>query len=301
MGMHADELEVDADLVRGLIAEQFPQWTALPVHRVAGAGTDNAIVRIGDDLVARLPLRPADPTTQLAEVVGASEAMRELAEVVSVRTPKPVAIGAPGCGYPLSWSVQTWVPGEVATPTSVAESDDFARDLADLIRSLRAADTHGRTFAGRGRGGDLTESDEWMQVCFERSEGILPVDELRALWAEFRSLPSSGAEVMSHRDLIPGNVLVAGARLTGVLDGGGFSPADPALDLVGGWHMLDARRRALLRSDLGCGDLEWRRGAAWAFQQAMGLVWYYRESNPAMAELGRTTLSRLLADRRADH
>jgi len=28
----------------------------------------------------------------------------------------------------------------------------------------------------------------------------------------------------------------------------------------------------------------------------MGLVWYYRESNPVMADLGRSTMNRLLAD-----
>jgi hypothetical protein len=45
---------------------------------------------------------------------------------------------------------------------------------------------------------------------------------------------------------------------------------------------------------LGCGDIEWERGRAWAFQQAMGLVWYYVQSNPVMSELGRSTLGRLL-------
>lgn len=32
------------------------------------------------------------------------------------------------------------------------------------------------------------------------------------------------------------------------------------------------------------------------FQQAMGLVWYYRESNPEMSALGRSTLGRILSD-----
>ena len=41
--------------------------------------------------------------------------------------------------------------------------------------------------------------------------------------------------------------------------------------------------RQVLRADLGCDDLEWERGRAWAFEQAMGLVWYYRDSNPAMS------------------
>jgi aminoglycoside phosphotransferase (APT) family kinase protein len=100
---------------------------------------------------------------------------------------------------------------------------------------------------------------------------------------------------MTHGDLIPGNVLVAHGRLVGVLDVGGLGPADPALDLVAAWHLLDAGPRRVLRADLRCDDLEWARGQAWAFEQAMGLVWYYADTNPAMSGLGRRTLSRILA------
>jgi len=42
--------------------------------------------------------------------------------------------------------------------------------------------------------------------------------------------------------------------------------------------------------------VQWLRGAAWALQQAMGLIWYYRTSNPVSSELGRSTLDRLLND-----
>jgi len=90
-------------------------------------------------------------------------------------------------------------------------------------------------------------------------------------------------------------VLVQDGRLVGVLDGGGFGPADPALDLVAAWHLLEPGPRAELRHALGCGEVEWKRGMAWAFQQAMGLVWYYLESNPPMSRLGRRTLDRILA------
>jgi aminoglycoside phosphotransferase (APT) family kinase protein len=105
---------------------------------------------------------------------------------------------------------------------------------------------------------------------------------------------------MNHGDLVPGNVLVSGGRLAGVLDVGGLTPADPALDLVGAWHLLDAGVRPLLRTQLGCDDLEWERGKAWAFAQAMGLVWYYLDSNPSMSGLGRRTLDRLLEDEATD-
>ena len=87
---------------------------------------------------------------------------------------------------------------------------------------------------------------------------------------------------MTHGDLIPGNVLVSHGRLAGVIDVGGLGPADPALDLVGAWHLLEPGPRQALRADLGSDDLEWARGRAWAFEQAMGAVWYYTGSNPAM-------------------
>jgi aminoglycoside phosphotransferase (APT) family kinase protein len=99
---------------------------------------------------------------------------------------------------------------------------------------------------------------------------------------------------MTHGDLVPGNVLVAGGRLVGVIDVEDVGPADPALDLVGAWHLLEAGPRGVLREDLGCDDAEWERGKAWAFAQAMGLVWYYVASNPIMSALGRRTLDRLL-------
>jgi aminoglycoside phosphotransferase (APT) family kinase protein len=42
---------------------------------------------------------------------------------------------------------------------------------------------------------------------------------------------------MNHGDLVPGDVLVDRGRLVGIIDVGGFGPADPALDLVAGWHL----------------------------------------------------------------
>lgn len=92
-------------------------------------------------------------------------------------------------------------------------------------------------------------------------------------------------------------MLSEGGRLGGVLDGGAFGPADPSLDLVAAWRVLDRRDRLAMRAALGCGDAEWQRGAAWALQQAMGLGWYYERTNPVMAALGLRTMRRLLADR----
>ena len=68
------------------------------------------------------------------------------------------------------------------------------------------------------------------------------------------------------------------------------------MDLVAAWHLLEAGPRQALREDLGRDDLEWERGKAWAFEQAMGAVWYYVDSNPAMSRMGQRTLDRIMAD-----
>jgi aminoglycoside phosphotransferase (APT) family kinase protein len=294
MDMHANQLGVSPEMVRELVDEQFPAWRGLRITAVRGPGTVNAIFRIGEQLAARFPLQPGAAGAVRSEFEREASAARELAGRTRFRTPEPVALGEPGAGYPLPWSVQTWLPGVTATEDDPGESTGFAHDLAEFIAGVRRLDTRGRVFRGQGRGGDLHAHDTWMETCFARSGSLLDVSRLRGTWQVLHDLPRGpGADVMSHGDLIPGNVLVDGGRLAGLLDVGGLGPADPALDLVAAWHLLETGPRQVFRDELGCADLDWARGQAWAFEQAMGLVWYYADSNPAMSRLGRRTLRRL--------
>ena len=299
--MHDNQLDISPDVVRTLVERQFPQWRSLPVRHVAATGTVNAIFRIGDLYAARFPLKAGDVDVVRRSLEAEAKAAAELAGRTRFQTPEPVALGEPGAGYPLPWSVQTWLAGTVATDADPGDSAPFAVDLAEFIVGVRSIPALGRTFSGPGRGGDLHDHDEWLETCFVRSAGLLDVNRLRRMWAELRDLPrGDAADVMNHGDLMPGNVLVWGdcRRLAGVLDVGGLEAADPALDLVSAWHLLETGPREALREALGSDDLEWGRGKAWAFQQSMGLVWYYADSNPAMAGVGRRTLDRLIADER---
>lgn len=285
---------LDLDVAREMIVDQFPEYRHVSVSPAAATGTENAIFRIGSKLSARFPLRSAAAAKQVERLQQEAAAMEEFARHCPVATPQPIAIGKPGPRYPMPWLLQSWIDGDVATHDSHAASDTFAIDLADLIMSLRSADTRGRHFDRQGRGGHLPDHDGWMSICFDKSHGLLDVERLRGLWARLRALPRSAADVMNNGDLIPANLLVRGEHLIGVLDCGGFGPADPALDLVAAWHLLDRVRRDIVRSRLGSDDIEWMRGAAWAFQQAMGLVWYYQSTNWTMSALGRSTLARIL-------
>jgi aminoglycoside phosphotransferase (APT) family kinase protein len=295
--MHPDQLLVPLATVRALVDDQFPQWRSLPVEPVHSQGTVNAIFCIGETYAARLPLQQADPEQTLRQLEAEAEASHKLLGRTPFPTPAPVAIGSPGPGYPLPWSVQTWIPGAVATDTDPGGSIAFAQDLATFIQHVRAIPTRGRTFSGGGRGGELRTHDEWMETCFQESEDLLDVPRMRRMWAAMRELPrGDSVDVMNHRDLIPGNVIVRDGRLAGVLDVGGLGPGDPALDLIAGWHLLEAEPRQAFREAMASNDLEWARGRAWAFQQAMGAAWYYAESNPVMSRWAQRTLARIAAD-----
>lgn len=294
--MHEDQLDISEDQVALLLADELPEWAGERVERLVGTGTVNAIFRVGDQLTARFPLRPEDPGVLRAVLEREARSAYELSLVSPFPTSQPLHIGRPGHGFPLPWSVQSWLEGLTPTPTSCARALDLAGDLLLLIGALREADTRGRRFTGTGRGGELSDHDAWVERCLQESAALVDITALRALWHTFRTLPREDADVMSHTDLIPGNLLTDDNRLVGVLDGGGFQAADPALDLVCAWHLFDPEAREVLRQGLSCPDLQWERGKAWAFEQAMGVVWYYVDTNPQMAEMGRTTLERLLRD-----
>jgi aminoglycoside phosphotransferase (APT) family kinase protein len=300
MTMHADQLVTSAEQVGRLVADQFPAWAGLAVAPVASPGTVNALFRLGDALVARFPLLPGDPDAVRQQLEGEAARAAELHTGTSVPTPEPVAIGHPGHGYPLPWAVQTWLPGDDAFTEDPSGSVAFAHDLAGFIAGLRGLDTRGRRFAGGGRGGELATHDDWVELCLERSGDLFDVPLLREWWAQWRVLPRKDPDAMSHTDLIPGNLLVRDGRLAGVLDAGGFGPADPALDAAAAWQVLEAGPRDAFRNDLGCDELEWERGRAWAFVQAIGAGWYYRSSNPAMHRLAVRTIERLSAVLGAD-
>jgi aminoglycoside phosphotransferase (APT) family kinase protein len=135
--MHPNQLTVSLQTVRKLVAAQFPAWRALPVKQFASQGTVNALFRIGGRLAARFPLEPGDVASTRRRLDSEATAALQLLGRTRFPTPEPVALGEPGAGYPLPWSVQTWLPGTVATDEDPGGSVAFVHDLADFIRGVR--------------------------------------------------------------------------------------------------------------------------------------------------------------------
>src|ERR1700735_1817595 len=125
--MHTEELAVAADVVRELLRTQSPAIAELPLAAVEPWGTDNAIWRLGEDLVVRLP-----------RIGWASGQPHHDAEVLA--RPEPVAVGEPGAGFPHRWSIHRWLRGHGADLSDVADPLGFALELAEVVRALGALD-----------------------------------------------------------------------------------------------------------------------------------------------------------------
>ena len=274
--MHADEVPVDEQLVRRLVRDQFPNWASLPVT-LAATGTVNAMYRLGDSMVVRVPFVP-DSTGIGFE----AEWLPKIARELDVAIPSVLGIGEPTSAYPLPWLVLNWLEGDMVVPGELENADELASDLAVFITDMRRLDPIGAP-AGY-RCGPLHPLDSEVRKCLSQVGDLVRVPELLLLWQRALDAPSwAGAPVWAHCDLLSGNVLTSEGRLSGILDFAAAGVGDPACDLMAGWSMLPAASREIFRGLLGIDDHEWDRGRGWALSQAAIALPYYRNTFPAMA------------------
>jgi aminoglycoside phosphotransferase (APT) family kinase protein len=291
--MRADEIDLDAALVRRLVAVQFPRWASLPVERLASSGTENAMFRLGDDKVVRLPRHPG----AVESVAHEQRWLARLGPRLTVPAPVPLEHGEPGEGFPWPWSVYRWLDGRNPVAGAVEDPRALAEDLGAFVAGLRGIDA--RDGPPNGRGVPLTERDAYTRSAIDQLEGRIDTDAVTALWEEALRVPArTGPPVWAHGDLSPGNVLVADGRLTAVIDFGCVGVGDPAVDLIVAWNLLPASARATFREAVGADDAEWARGRGWALSISLIQLPFYWETNPPLAENSRHVIKEILAEAR---
>ncbi|MET9220921.1 aminoglycoside phosphotransferase family protein [Streptomyces sp. NPDC003300] len=292
--MHPDLHPIDADLVRRLVAEQFPRWAGLDVRRFPSGGTVNAMYRLGDDMVVRLPLVAGGA----GDVALEQEWLPRLAPLLPAAVPEVLGAGEPARGYPWPWSVYRWLDGEPPEAGALSEPVRLAEDIAGFVRAMRDVTLPDPPPAYRGE--PLAHHDASTRSAIARLRGIpqegVDCDGLTAMWEDALRAPVwDGPPVWVHSDLMPGNLLVSGGRLTAVIDFGCAGVGDPACDLFPAWNLLPPDAREVLRGALGVDDATWRRGRGRALSQAVNALPYYRETNPTMARNARHVIRAVLA------
>lgn len=290
-GFPAD-VDITIDLVGRLLAAQHPALAGRPRTLVA-QGWDNVMVRVGEDLVARLPRRrlAADNARNEQRMLSAVGALLPLA------TPVPVRLGEPDTtlGYPYPWSIVPWLAGTVAAEATIDQAASAPRLGAFLAALHRPAppDVADNPY----RSGDVCQRAEVVATRLADVAPAWPEVDGDRLVAEVAAADSTwtAAPVWVHGDLHPRNLLIdEHGVLSAVLDFGDTHAGDPAVDLGGIWLLLDRVHHEAIRSHLDVDDETWRRGRAWGIHLAGALA-----SHPAdtdFARIARAALTRVIED-----
>lgn len=294
--MPAAEVDFTPTLVRTLLADQHPDL--LPGREITtfANGWDNAMFRLGDDLLVRLPRRAL-----AAELVEHEQAwLPRLVDRLPAAVPAPLRIGRPASGYPWSWSVLPWLHGSPLHDVAIGERATTARDLARFLAALHTpapADVWRSPF----RGGSLQDRSDAVVGRVRDHAGPAAAVLLEA-WHAGLALPDAGdARLWVHGDVHPLNLLTAGGRLIAVIDWGDLTAGDPACDLAIAWLGFDAAAADAFRTiydvehthglDI---DVLWSRARAWAVHIATMLL-DSSDDHPQLADVGAHGLTRLAA------
>jgi aminoglycoside phosphotransferase (APT) family kinase protein len=295
-GSPSAEVDIDVSLVDSLINDQHPDLAHLPLQ-LMDAGWDNAMFRLGEQWLIRLPRR------HLAASLIENEQhwLPVLATQLPIATPVPVRVGQPGRGYPWKWSILPWLRG--TTADQAEPRPDQAIRLAQFLRSLhvQAPDAAPQNDV---RGVPLSTRADVIEARMRRLESTTHVisSEIRYAWQLALETPVAGEAAWLHGDLHPRNILVENGVMTGIIDWGDLTAGDVATDLASIWMLFGDRlsRRRALQAYGVISPATLQRARGWAILFGVVLLETGLVDNPRHMVIGHKTLSRIAEDMALD-
>lgn len=292
------EVAIDERLVRGLLMAQCPELADRPLDRVA-AGWDNETWRLGHDLAVRLPRRRAAVPLLRTE----QRWLPRLAPGLPLPVPVPRVIGLPAAGFGWPWSVVPWLDGEPGDRTPPGRPLDAAVTLGGFLRALHAPapeDAPGNPWRGVPLRARQDAFDRRMAgLAAAGRPGAPTVAALRRRWSEAVDAPAwRGPASWVHGDLHPGNTIVRGGTVAGVVDFGDLCGGDPATDLAAAWLLLPVDTHQAFWEAYGRDDGPLRRRAAgWA--TLFALMLHGSVGGPDAERVATTAMARLAGAKEA--
>jgi aminoglycoside phosphotransferase (APT) family kinase protein len=292
-----DDVGIDRELVRSLLADQHPDLAGLEIRAVDG-GWDNMMWRLGDDLGVRLPRFARAPERPPPE----QRWLPDLAPHLPLPVPVPVRVGEPSALFPQTWTVTRWVAGMPADHEPITRPEAAGR-LAGFLRALHrpapgeapTSPTHGGPLARHAQG-----IEDWLAVLRAGERA----DAARRIFNDAVAAPEwDGAPSWIHGDLHPANVVVTDGALSGVIDFGELCAGDPAADVAAAWVLLpDGSATRLLDAYGRADDAMIRRARGWAVLRALVLITIGRNGEkglpggkPTWLPAGHAALDRVLS------
>ena len=290
--MHSEELDIDEKLVHSLIKIQCPQWSTLQLQRIASSGTDNALFRLGLDLVVRLPRLIGADSNINKEYLW----LPQLANFLSIPISVPLFKGHATDFYPSNWMISQWNFGSNPVFEVENEYGGLAKNLADFLNQFHQIPLPNGPQSRRGLA--LNVVDDEMRISIAQIHEECDIKRITEIWNNALLIPGWSKEaVWVHGDFLPGNILVKHNRLSAVLDFSDVGMGDPACDCVIAWALMNNKSRIVFKNHLkGIDENTWIRGRAWALSIAVIMLPYYRRTNPVLVALAKRVIDQILSN-----
>ena len=288
LGIPAAEVHIDLALVATLIREQFPQYAGRSLQHFA-SGWDNVIVRLGPDLLVRLPRRKV----AVSLIEHEQRWLPVLAPRLPIPVPEPIHAGRPSARFPWPWSITRWIPGE-SVDVSGLQSEEALR-LAAFLKALhQPAPDEAPNNPVRGvplvtRAAAVAER---MARLKRKTEQLSA--RILTTWREGLEAPLGTERHWLHGDLHPQNILAGEGRIVGIIDWGDLCGGDVATDLAALWMLFDRPdQQKALAAYGGIDEATLARAKGWAVYFGVVLLDTGLVDDERQAQVGAATLARI--------
>jgi aminoglycoside phosphotransferase (APT) family kinase protein len=267
--MKEKSIILNPNLARKLIAEQFPEYSNLPITDVEKQGHDNRTYRLGDHMLIRMPTS-ADYALNVPKE---QELLLQLANRLSFNIPAPIKIGKPSADYPYPFSIYKWLSGKSINLLTLTdqEKEQLAFDMAKFLKELQAImDIKGPEPGQHNwwRGDHVSVYDKGAREQIAELAEIIDVGQTLTLWDKACATRWNKQPILIHGDFAIGNILMDCGKLSAVIDFGGAAVGDPACDLVIAWTYLCGKAREIFISEMNVDPNTWLRARAWTLWKA---------------------------------
>jgi aminoglycoside phosphotransferase (APT) family kinase protein len=289
------KIDIKVELVKRLVATQFPHWRDLPVQPVEVDGWDNRTFRLGEAMSVRLP----SAASYSEQVAKEQRWLPQLFPLLPLTIPTPLAMGIPDSDYPWHWSIYRWIEGENAVLQRVDEPIQFATTLAQFLNALQQIDTQDGPVPGRHnffRGDSLAIYDRETRVAVKNLGDRINSRVATEVWEAALEANWHEQPVWLHGDVSAGNLLVRKGKLIAVIDFGCCAIGDPACDLAITWTFFSGSNREAFRNALPADGGTWARGRGWALWKALITLADSINTNPLKARQAQQVIDEVLTD-----
>ncbi len=291
------DVAIDEELVRALLAEQFPELETRSV-RLVGEGFDNSVWLVDEEWAFRFPRRAIAVPLVARELA----VLARLAPLVPIPVPIPAFVGTESERFPRPFFGHVLLRGSELADADLTNSDRarLGIEIGRFLRALHAPATREAVDAERALPVDPNRRADMpfrVRLTRERLDAISDLAATSRSAAErilsaAEGLEPSAVQVLAHGDLHVRHVLVDRGALSGVIDWGDVCVGDPSIDLLFVWSVLPPDAREAFFEEYGQVDDATRlRARVLAIMLSAVLALYARDQR--LAPLEREALAGL--------